>query len=267
MSEYKLGFIGAGSMAEALISGLIDSGKASSKQIIASDITEERRELIEMEYGIKTISDNQEVVAKSDYVILAVKPQVIGGVLEELNGSFTKDQKVFSIAAGVSTAKIEEIIGVNISVVRIMPNTPALVKEGAIAYSLGSYASQELGEEVEELLNPIGTVVQVKEKLMDVVTGLSGSGPAYVLLVLEALVAGGIKMGLSQKKAKDLAIQTLIGTAKLAAESDQHLAALKDQVTSPAGTTAEGLYKLEEAGLRAGLMEAVIAATERSKEL
>jgi pyrroline-5-carboxylate reductase len=263
----NIGFIGAGAMAEALISGLLVSGKVTSKEIIASDISKNRREMIGREYGIEVIADNREVVSKSDYIILAVKPQIIDEVLEELSNEFNTKQKILSIAAGVETAKIEEKIGLEVPVVRVMPNTPALVKEGAIAYSLGNYASQELGGRVEELLTSVGSVVQVKEELMDVVTGLSGSGPAYLLLVLESLVAGGVKKGLAHEEAKELAIQTMLGTAKLAMESEEHLADLKDQVTSPAGTTAEGLYKLEERGIKVGLMEAVIAAAERSKEL
>ena len=268
MAEVKIGFIGAGAMAEALISGLIASGKLSQDEIIASDISEGRRNLLNEEYEIKVTDDNLQVIKESNYIFLAVKPQIIDEVLAEVSDSITEIQKVVSIAAGVSTIKIEEAIEAKqVPVVRVMPNTPALVNEGAIAYALGSYAKDELGIEIESLLSPIGSVVQVKEKLMDAVTGLSGSGPAYILLVLEALVAGGVKMGLAQKEAKELAIQTLLGTAKLAAESDQHLAALRDQVTSPAGTTAEGLYELEKNGVRTGLIEAVIAATERSKEL
>ncbi|MBM7624948.1 pyrroline-5-carboxylate reductase [Sporohalobacter salinus] len=264
---HKIGFIGAGSMAEALISSLIESNKIDRESIIASDISDERREEMVSKYGIKMVAENYKAVEESDYIFLAVKPQVIVNVVEEIADLFTTEQKIISIAAGISTDQLEEMIPVELPVVRIMPNTPALVQEGALAYSLGSCAGSEFGKELEDLLSSIGTVIKVKEDLMSAVTGLSGSGPAYVALILEALAAGGVKLGLSHSDAKDLAIQTLAGTAKLAAESDEHLAVLRDQVTSPGGTTAEALYRLEKAGVRSGLIEAVTASAEKAEEL
>lgn len=263
----KIGFIGAGSMAEALINGLINGDQVNKEAVIASDISDQRREEMIDRYGIEMVAENGKVVEESDYVFLAVKPQVIDDVVKGISDFFTAEQKLISIAAGVSTKQLEEMMPVEVSVVRIMPNTPALIQEGVLAYSLGSQATKELGRKLEELLSPVGKVIKVKEDLMPAVTGLSGSGPAYVALILEALVAGGVKLGLSHSDAEDLAVQTLAGTAKLAAESDEHLAVLRDQVTSPGGTTAEGLYRLEKAGLRSGLIEAVAASAEKAQEL
>ncbi|ADL12411.1 pyrroline-5-carboxylate reductase [Acetohalobium arabaticum] len=263
----KIGIIGAGSMAEALINGLINENQVDKEAVIASDISDQRREVMTDKYGIEIVADNHKVVTESDYIFLAVKPQVIGDVIEEVADLFTTEQKVISIAAGVSTEQLEEMISAKVPVVRIMPNTPALVQEGVLAYSLGRQATEEFGRELEDLLSPVGKVIKVKEALMPAVTGLSGSGPAYVALILEALVAGGVKLGLSHSDSKDLAIQTLAGTAKLAAESDEHLAVLRDQVTSPGGTTAEALYRLEKSGIRSGLIEAVAASAEKAQEL
>lgn len=263
----KIGFIGAGSMSELLISSLINGNEFDKEEVIASDISSQRREEMSDEYGIEMVAENCKVIKASEYVFLAVKPQVLSEVIKEDSDFFTAEQKVISIAAGISTKQLEQMIPVEVPVVRIMPNTPAVVQEGALAYSLGSEATIEFGKELENLLKPMGTVIKVKEELMPAVTGLSGSGPAYVALILEALAAGGVKLGLSHSDAKDLAIQTLAGTAKLAAESDEHLAALRDQVTSPGGTAAEGLYRLEQAGVRSGLIEAVTASAEKSQEL
>ncbi|MGM0471270.1 MAG: pyrroline-5-carboxylate reductase [Bacillota bacterium] len=262
----QIGFIGAGAMAEALISGLV-AQEVQPKQVIASDISAQRRKLIEEEYQITVTADNKEVVAESDYVILAVKPQVLEQVMTEIEHLFTSEQKLISIAAGVSIAQLEELLTIKLPIVRIMPNTPALVKEGALAYALGEDADDKLGAEIEDLFSAVGSVVQVKEELMSAVTGLSGSGPAYVLLLLEGLIAGGVKEGLAHSEAEELAIQTLKGTAKLAAESEQHLAALRDQVTSPGGTTAEGLYQLESQGARAALIDAVVASAKKADQM
>ncbi|MCK8823701.1 pyrroline-5-carboxylate reductase [Fuchsiella alkaliacetigena] len=268
MKSSKIGFIGTGAIAEALISGLLESNRFKAEQIIGSDISSSRREELKTKYGIEVTADNRLVVQQSDYLILAVKPQVLTEVLAEISELITVEQLILSIAAGVNIDRIESAISeTRVPIVRVMPNTPALVKEGAIAYSLGSYADQNLAEQIEKLLGAVGKVIQVKESLMDAVTGLSGSGPAFVLLILEALAAGGVRNGLTHQQAEELAIQTLLGTAKLASESEEHLAALRDQVTSPAGTTAEGLYSLEQGGVRAAIIEAVSAACERSKEL
>lgn len=267
MKEIRIGFIGAGMMAEALIGGALRQGLAGPDRIIASDVSEARREHMRAKYGISVTRDNREAAAASDLVVLAVKPQHAAEVLSEVGSSLTADKVVLSIMAGVPTKAIEARLAAPIPVVRAMPNTPCLVGAGAAAVARGRYATEEDAELAASLLRATGRVVFVDESLMDAVTGLSGSGPAYVFTVIESLADGGVAEGLSRQVALELAAQTVLGAAKMVLETGEHPAILREKVTSPAGTTAEGLLALEERGVRSAFAMAVRQAARRSKAL
>lgn len=261
----KIAFIGGGQMAEALIGGLLAGQVCPAESIWATDPVVERCDRLKSQFGVRVGSVNREAVAWADVVVLAVKPQQLPAVLGELGPAMAK-VLVISIVAGVTIKTLAEQMGA-MRVVRAMPNTPALVREGMTALALGSAVSDADGRLAHTLFEAVGRVVLVEERLMDAVTGLSGSGPAYVFLAIEALADGGVKMGLSRQTSEILAAQTVLGAARLVLESGVHPAQLKDRVASPGGTTIAGLYELEEGGLRATLMAAVEAATLRSKEL
>lgn len=263
----KIGLIGGGNMGEALIKGLLQSGHFDTSQITVSDISRDRLTYLQENYQVSTISDNGKVARAADVIILAVKPQQMGDVLGEIHAQVLHLPLVISIAAGVTIAAIEQVLGEAVPVVRVMPNTPALVLTGATAIAGGAHANSDHIATARMLFESVGLVVEVDESHMDAVTGLSGSGPAYVYLFIEALTDGGVLMGLPRPVARDLAVQTTMGAAKLVANSGSHLAALKDQITSPGGTTIHGLAVLESGGMRGMLMEAVEAATRRSAEL
>lgn len=263
----KIGLIGGGNMGEALIRGLLQSGRFEADQIMVSDISQDRLDYLQSTYQLPTFVDNGKVAGNSDVIILAVKPQQMGDVLADISAGVKHLPLVISVAAGVTIATIEQGLGTSVPVIRVMPNTPALVLTGASAIAGGAHASGDHMAMARMLFESVGLVVEVDEANMDAVTGLSGSGPAYVYLFMEALIDAGVLMGLSRPVARDLAVQTTLGAAKLAATSDSHLAALKDQITSPGGTTIHGLTVLEEGGMRGMLMEAVAAATRRSAEL
>lgn len=263
----NIGFIGAGNMAEALIKGLIGKGIADPKNISASDISTQRVTHVGKTYAIKTVTDNRNLVSGNDIVILAVKPgdvyQVLDGIRDQLNSR----KVLVSIAAGIRLSKIEERLKRGSRVVRVMPNTPALILEGASALSKGKFATDKDLDCAKSLFDAVGETAIVKEELMDAVTGLSGSGPAYIFMIIEALSDAGVKVGLNRELAQFLTIQTLIGAAKLVKESGKHPGRLKDMVASPGGTTIAGIHALEKGRLRGILMDAVEAATRRSKEL
>ena len=265
----KIAFIGAGNMAEAMVRGLVVSRIVTKEDITLSDASPDRLLHMKKYYGVGGAENNLKAVKGRDVIILAVKPKDAESVLSEISGAFTSKQIVISIAAGVSVAKIEKALGKKSRVIRVMPNTPALVQEGAAAVFAGPNAKPEDLETATKLLSGIcKTVVTVPdEKLMDAVTGLSGSGPAYVFVMLEALSDAGVRMGLSREHSFALAAQTLIGAAIMAMQTKEPLSKLKDMVTSPGGTTIAGLQALEEKGLRAALYAAVEAATKRSQEL
>ena len=262
----RWGFIGSGRMATAIIRGMIRDGTAA-ENICASDPSPETRANLLNEAGVATFDSNAEVVAQSDVVVLAVKPQVIASVLTELRPLLTTNHLVVSVAAGVSLATLTEYLGNDRRIVRTMPNTPALVGEGAAAYCLG--AATQPGDDaiVASCLKSIGIAFRVTENLLDAVTGLSGSGPAFVYVMIEALADGGVRAGLPRDMAQALAAQTVLGSARMVLETGQHPGQLKDQVASPGGTTIAGLHALERAGVRAGLIDAVDAAYRRSLEL
>ncbi len=262
----RIGFIGGGNMAEALIRGLLEGGMPPG-QITVAEPVETRKKFLADRYKVAVSSDNQLVARESGVIVLAVKPQVGAGVLGQLAGIVTGEALLISIMAGMSCAGIEGAIGKGVRVVRVMPNTPALVMEGASAICSGSLASDDDMDLAEALFAQVGTTCRVDEKQIDAVTGLSGSGPAYVLTFLEALADGGVKNGLSRESSLTLAAQTILGTARLYLETGEHPASLRDKVTSPGGTTIAGLHALEKGALRATVISAVDAAVARSREL
>jgi pyrroline-5-carboxylate reductase len=262
----RLAVVGAGNMAEALVRGLLRAGLFPPGAIAASDVVPERLRLFREQFGVATETDNAAIVAKADLVLLAVKPQAMGQVLASL-APVVDRQLLISIAAGVPTYAIETRFPRPVRVVRVMPNTPALVLEGASALCAGAHATPEDLALARALFEAVGRAVVLDETAMDAVTGLSGSGPAYVFVVIEALADAGVRVGLSREVAQLLAAQTVLGSARMVLETGKHPAALKDMVASPGGTTIAGLHALEARALRAALLDAVEAATERSREL
>jgi pyrroline-5-carboxylate reductase len=262
-----IGFLGAGKMATALARGFVRAEMVTPKHVIAGDVFAGARAAFARETGAKAVATNSEVLKFATVLILAVKPDQVAGVLAGLRGSFTSNHLLISIAAGVTLARMEEALPAGTRVIRVMPNTPALVGEAAAAFALGKSATATDGELARKLLSAVGIAFEVKESLLDAVTGLSGSGPAYVYQFIEALSDGGVAAGLPRDIATKLAAQTVLGAAKMVLETGQHPGALKDQVTSPGGTTIEGLHELEKGQLRATVMSAVRAATDKSKKL
>ena len=263
----KIGFLGAGKMATALARGFIRGELAGPREIIASDPVDAARKHFAAEVGAKTVTANAEVTKFAGVLIMATKPDQVPAALAEIHGAFTEKHLLISIAAGVTLAKLEAALPAGARVIRVMPNTPALVGAGASAFALGKSATAADGELAKKLLSAVGLALQVKESLLDAVTGLSGSGPAYVYQFIEALSDGGVAAGLPRDVATQLAAQTVLGGAKMVLETGAHPGALKDQVTSPGGTTIEGLHELEKGKMRAAVMSAVRAATEKSKKL
>ncbi len=266
MHGKRLAVIGAGNMAEALVRGVLRAGLLAPAAIAASDVAPDRLRLFREQFGVATDTDNAAIAAKADLVLLAVKPQVMGQVLQGLAAAVER-QLLISIAAGVPTHYIENRFPGPVRVVRVMPNTPALVLEGASALCAGSHATAEDLATARAIFEAVGRAVVLEESALDAVTGLSGSGPAYVFVIIEALADAGVRAGLSREVAQLLAAQTVLGSARMVLETGKHPAALKDMVTSPGGTTIAGLHALEAKALRAALLDAVQAATERSREL
>jgi pyrroline-5-carboxylate reductase len=266
LNNTKIGFIGGGNMAEALIKGLLAGGIAASGIIVAEPVAERRIYLTE-HYGVNCTDDNTSIVAESDLIILAIKPQVAAKVLQGIGTVATAGKLFISIMAGVKSSTIEAALPGEVRLVRVMPNTPALVLEASSAIAPGAFATPEDTAIARSILELVGKAWIVEDKLMDAVTGLSGSGPAYVLTFIEALSDAGVKNGLPRDIATGLAAQTVFGTAKLLLETNEHPAVLRDKVTSPGGTTIAGLHALEKAGFRGTLINAVDAATARSREL
>lgn len=267
MLDQTIGFIGAGQMARALAGGFVTAGLIEPERIVAFDLSEAATE--EFSAGIvgaRLVGSNAEVVGAADVVVLAVKPQNVVAVAEETNGLLTADRLLVSIAAGISMDRLTSGFG-SARIIRVMPNTPCLVGRGAAGYALGPGATDEDGETVWKLLGAVGVAFQVDERLLDAVTGLSGSGPAFVYTVIEAMADGGVRMGLPRQTATTLAAQTVLGAAQMVLSTGEHPAVLRDRVTSPGGTTIAGIQALEDHGLRAAMIGAVEAATERSIEL
>ncbi|MFO7946657.1 MAG: pyrroline-5-carboxylate reductase [Armatimonadota bacterium] len=264
--SFNLAVIGAGAMGSGIITSLVDAGALETDSIIAADIDDQKLQQLADSTGVSTTTDNISAIEQAEMVLLAVKPQVLPGVLEGISGAVA-DRCVVSIAAGVPIATYEEAFGTDTSIIRVMPNILCTVGEAASAYAPNEACCDEEIAEVDRLLNAVGTAVCVEEKLLDAVTGLSGSGPAFAAIFIGALIDGGVAAGLTRSDAAKLATQTVLGAAKWITQNDYSPADLKALVTSPGGTTIAGVCKLEEKGLRSAAIEAVIAAAERSREL
>ncbi len=262
----SIGFIGGGQMAEALIKGLIQAQTLTAGHIKVAEPIDQRRHYLKTTYGLKTVSGLEALIGEVEVVVLAVKPQVMGSVLSHLMDRH-KGQLVITIAAGLPISFYQGYLGDTCPIIRVMPNMGALIQQGASALCRNQSVSDADLAFAESLFTAVGSAVIVEEKLMDAVTGLSGSGPAYVFSFIEALIEAGVKTGLSRAVARELSVQTVLGAALCLKGSDTHPALLKDQVTSPGGTTASGLYQLEAGGFKATVMEAVESACNRSREL
>ena len=268
LKNKKIGFIGGGNMGEALIGGLLNAEVVLPENIHCSDIQIERTKFLHKTYGINVSNNNLEVIRGTEILIYAIKPQIMAQVLKETADLLDKSKLIISIAAGIPLPAIEILLGKKLRLVRVMPNVPALIKEGATAITAGKYTQKKDIQAAMNIFSTVGKCVYLNEHyLMDAVTGLSGSGPAYIFMILDALADAGVKMGLSRQDALLLASQTVLGAAKLYIDSGNHPGQLKDMVTSPAGTTIFGVHVLEKGRLRSTLMDAVEAATLRSREL
>lgn len=260
-------FLGGGQMAEALVRGVLEAGLVARDGLMATDVRSARRAHLARQVGIRTEADNRSAVSFGKVVFLTVKPQDLPSLLAEVGPLLRADQLVVSIAAGVSLARIQSAVAAPTPVIRVMPNTPCLVRAGMAALALGTHAGPDDEALVLRIFGAVGRALTLPESALDAVTALSGSGPAFVSLVVEALIDGGVRVGLPRDVATTLAVQTTLGTAAMMTETGEHPARLKDMVTSPGGTAIAGVHALEEAGLRAALMNAIVAATERSREL
>jgi pyrroline-5-carboxylate reductase len=267
VSKLKVGFLGAGKMATALAAGFVKAGLVTGAHIIASDPVEGARTAFGKEVGAKTTTANEEVAQFAEVLFLAVKPDQVGTVLAGVRKHFTANHLLISIAAGVPLAKLEAALGAEARLIRVMPNTPALIGASATAYAPNLAAKPEDAVLAGTLFSAVGLAFKVKESLLDAVTGLSGSGPAYVYQFIEALSDGGVAAGLPRDIATRLAAQTVLGSAKMVLETGLHPGTLKDMVTSPGGTTIEGLHELEKGAVRGTVISAVRAAADKSKKL
>ncbi|MFZ5648424.1 MAG: pyrroline-5-carboxylate reductase [Bacillota bacterium] len=267
LTGLKIGFLGGGAMAGAMLAGLAGSGTVPASNLYVTDISSERLENLKSTLNINTMSDNRELAGLANIVILAIKPGVILPVLRDVAGVLRPGQLVMSIAAGITTAMLESAAGEKVAVIRVMPNTPALVGEGASAVCAGSRAGRKDMEKALAVCGSFGRAVEVPESMMDAVTGLSGSGPAYMFVMLEALADAGVRMGLPRDVATLLGAQTMLGAARMLLETGRHPGQLKDMVTTPGGTTIEALYSMERDGVRAALIRAVETAAKKSREM
>ncbi len=268
LQDKKIGFIGGGNMGEALISGLVLSKAAKPENIICSDIAEDLLKELKEKYKISITTDNVEVAKKSEIVIYATKPQILGDVLKQTESGLDTSKLIISIAAGVPLAAIASGLHKELRLIRVMPNICAFVKESATAIAAGDYATEKDVALARAIFDSVGRTVFIQENiLMDAFTGLSGSGPAYIFTIVDAMADAGVKMGLSRKDSLFLSTQTVLGAAKLLLESGEHPGQLKDRVASPGGTAIAGIHTLEQGGLRTTMINAVESATKRSKEL
>lgn len=263
----KFGFIGAGNMAEALVSGMLNGGLAQPSAIRVTDVSSLRLRHFQDTYSVTSCPENVALAQWSNVIVLCVKPQTMDQVLSEIRAKLSSGQLVISVAAGYPIKRIQDHLGKDVAIVRAMPNTPAVIRLGVTAIASGHGLDSRQIQLAQEIFEAVGNTVMVEESLMDAVTGLSGSGPAYVYLMIEALADAGVRVGLPRTTAHVLATQTVLGAAKMVEVSGEHPAVLKDRVTSPGGTTIAGLRELEAGGLRATVIKAVEAATNRSAEL
>lgn len=264
----KVAIIGVGKMGETLLNSMIKNNLVKKENLAGSTAREEHAQEINRKYGIRTYLNNKEMVLEKDIIIIAVKPQTIKKVISDIKEVVTEKQLIISIAAATSTQFIENCLGKSIPVIRSMPNTPALINEGMTVVCPGRYVDKRHIKMAMDIFGAVGLVeVIYREELMDVVTALSGSGPAYTYIIIESLTEGGLRMGLPRELAQKLTAQSLLGAAKMVLETGMHPALLKDAVTTPAGVTVDGLMELEDGGIRVTLIKAVSRATEKSKEL
>ena len=266
LTNKQICFIGGGAMAESIIRGILNAELVMPSQIMVNDISSERLAYLSSSFSIATTLDSQEIVKQADILFLTVKPQVISDVIDTIAPIVTKTTIVVSVAAGVPIAMLQSKMS-GVPIIRVMPNTPVAVGEGMSAMALGKYATKVVSDPVAEVFASVGRVVTVSEESMDAVTGLSGSGPAYAFVVIDALADAGVRVGLSRQTSILLAAQTLLGAAKMVLETNEHPAKLRDMVTSPGGTAIAGVHALEQKGVRATIIDAVVAATKRSREM
>jgi pyrroline-5-carboxylate reductase len=265
--EIHIGFIGGGAMASAMINGLLNTQATDSDKLWSSDINPDKL-LDHANKGVHTTNDNLLLIQACQVIILSVKPHIVPAVLKQIQPYFTEKHLIISIAAGVTINTIEsDLLPLKARVVRVMPNTPALVGASATGYCLGSNTTKDDSKIVQIIFGSMGKSVELQEKDLDAVTGLSGSGPAYVFMFIEALADGGVRAGLTRDVAMQLAAQTVFGSAKMVLQTGKHPGLLKDQVASPGGTTIAGIHALENSNFRAAAMNAVVAASNRSTEL
>lgn len=266
MEAKKIGFIGGGAIAEAIISGILSQNLVAAEDVFVAEIMENRRRYLQDTYQIHVFDDLTAVAQQAEILFLTVKPQVVKEILVRLEGKIASNMIVVSVVAGLTIAALETHFPQQ-AVVRVMPNTPVAVGEGMSAIALGNFAGDSEQSIVESIFRAVGQVVVLKESFMDAVTGLSGSGPGYGFVIIDALADAGVRAGLPRQTAILLAAQTLLGSAKMVLETQKHPCALRDLVTSPGGTTIAGIYELEKAGVRAALIAAVEAAAEKSKSM
>lgn len=263
----KIAFLGGGAMGEALITGLLRAGLVEPSKIIVSDVNHDRLNYLNKKLKVSTLADNGRVVKEADIVIIAVKPHLVPVILKEIAPLARPEQTYISIAAGITIDILQSCLKGPIPVLRVMTNTPCLVGEGASAISAGKYSTRENMQKARAVFLAAGKAVEVPESMMDIVTGLSGSGPAYMFMILEGFIDGAVRLGLPRETARVLIAQTMLGAAKMSLETGEHPARLRDMVTTPGGTTAAGLFALEEGALRSVLMKAIDSASRRCREL
>lgn len=263
----KIGFIGTGNMGSSIIKGILSSKFEKSENINIFDLDKEKVNNLVKEYGVNTANSEKELAGNCDIIVLSVKPHIIPIVLKNLSGNVKKDTIILTIAAGISISVIENALGEDKKVVRTMPNTPAQVLSGMTAVTFNKNIENSEKEIIFKLLNSFGKSVEIEEKLMHAYTGISGSLPAYVYMFMEALADGGVLCGMPRNKAYEIVAQTVAGSAKMLLETGKHPGQLKDEVCSPAGTTIEAVRVLENGNFRGNVIEAVVACTEKSKEM
>lgn len=263
----KLGFIGCGNMGQAMMAGIVEGNLIDSNEIMASDGYKPSLEKVEKVFGIKTTMDNKEVAAQSNIIVLSVKPPLYDTVIKEISPVMAEDSLIVTIAPGKELDALEKQFGKPVKIIRTMPNTPAMVGEGMTAMCANAHVDQEEINEVKRILEGFGRVEIVSEEMMDGVVAVSGSSPAYVFMLIEALADGAVLQGMSRAQAQGFAAQTVLGSAKMVLETNLHPAALKDMVCSPGGTTIEAVRTLEAKGFRSGIIEAMAACAERSKNI
>jgi len=266
-TQMRLAVLGAGKMGGILIEAFVKRGLVAPKNIFATVQHAGRERKHASQLGVGPTSNNREAVKKANVILLCVKPQTVGHVVDEIKHELSEKKLLISIAASVPTDYIERRLSAKVPVIRAMPNTPSMVGEGITAIAKGKFASEKDVETAQKLFGAVGRTVVADEKNMDAITGLSASGPAFIYIILESLAEGGVKAGLSRELATLLAAQTALGAAKVALETGHHPALLKDTVTTPAGCTIDGILELEEGGLRVTLIKAVVKAAQRAKEL